>query len=297
MESIKKSEGISLNETVGAEELERVNRFAKRELKAEEVYCFAVKLCDNEIDRDGERFPTKTLEELATLFVGKSGIFDHQWSAQSQTARLYRTEVVREEENYTAAGETYAYLKGYAYMLRNEKTLPLIQEIEAGIKKEVSVGCSVRRRVCSICGEEKHSGRCGHENGTWYEGKLCCTELVEASDAYEFSFVAVPAQPRAGVMRKSRRGGREMETLEKQAALGRKYLERLQSEVVSLGGLAEPELKMSTLRAMAEGLEEEALLELREVYAKRAGGAAGRCQLPRVGGSQGQEGRDAAFLI
>ena len=36
-----------------------------------------MRLCDNEIDRDWERFSPETLKGLAPLFVGKSGIFDH----------------------------------------------------------------------------------------------------------------------------------------------------------------------------------------------------------------------------
>ena len=79
------------------EELALVNRQSRKELTAAEVYLFAVRLCDNEVDRDGEQFPQATLEQLAELFVGKSGIFDHRWSAGGQTARIYRTEVVREE--------------------------------------------------------------------------------------------------------------------------------------------------------------------------------------------------------
>lgn len=63
---------------LGPEELEQINRLARRELTAEEVYAFSVRLCDNEVDRDGERFEPETLEELAGLFVGKCGIFDHQ---------------------------------------------------------------------------------------------------------------------------------------------------------------------------------------------------------------------------
>ena len=125
----------------GEEELKLINQFTKRELTAEEVYTFSVKLCDNEIDRDWERFPVETLEELAPLFVGKSGIFDHNWSAGGQTARIYRTEVA-EGEGVTAAGDGYRYCKGWAYMLKNEKNEALIAEIEGGIKKEVSVGCS-----------------------------------------------------------------------------------------------------------------------------------------------------------
>lgn len=71
---------------LGPEELEQINRLARRELTAEEVYAFSVRLCDNEVDRDGERFEPETLEELAGLFVGKCGIFDHQWSAKGQAA-------------------------------------------------------------------------------------------------------------------------------------------------------------------------------------------------------------------
>ena len=86
------------------EELEQINRFSKAELTADQVYTFSVRLCDNEVDRDFERFGTEDLERLGELFLGKSGIFDHQWSAKGQTARIYRTEVVREPGTVTAEG-------------------------------------------------------------------------------------------------------------------------------------------------------------------------------------------------
>ena len=145
------------------EELEAINRFAKTPLTAEQVYVFPVRLCDNEVDRDFERFNTAALERLGELFLGKSGIFDHQWSALGQTARIYRTEMVRDPARVTAAGDGYCWLKGWAYLLRTEKNQDLIVEIEGGIKKEVSVGCSVARRVCSICGAE--AGGCAHDKG------------------------------------------------------------------------------------------------------------------------------------
>lgn len=103
---------------VTAEELARINRFAKKELRAEEVYTFAVKLCDNEVDRDFERFDRAALEKLSELFVGRTGIFDHSWSAGGQTARIYRAEVI-EEETRTTAGDKYCWCKGWAYMLRH----------------------------------------------------------------------------------------------------------------------------------------------------------------------------------
>jgi hypothetical protein len=178
-------------------DLALINEMALEPLTQEQVFTFSVRLCDNEVDRDGERFAPQTLEELAELFVGKSGIFDHEWSARGQAARIYKTEVVREPERQTKAGDGYCWLKAYVYMVRTDSAKDLIAEIEGGIKKEVSVGCAVRQTVCSVCGAQLWT--CGHKKGKRYDGKLCYGEMRGASDAYEFSFVAVPAQPAAGI--------------------------------------------------------------------------------------------------
>ena len=63
---------------VTEQDLALIGALARRPMAAEEVYTFSVRLCDNEIDRDFERFAPETLEELAPMFVGKAGIFDHQ---------------------------------------------------------------------------------------------------------------------------------------------------------------------------------------------------------------------------
>ena len=44
------------NQTVGDDELELINRFTRRNLAKNEVYAFSVVLCDNDVDRDGDRF-------------------------------------------------------------------------------------------------------------------------------------------------------------------------------------------------------------------------------------------------
>ena len=112
--------------------MEAINRLSRRTLTAEEVYTFSVRLCDNEVDREGERFDSATLEGLAGLFVGKTGIFDHQWTAAGQTARIYRTQVVEEPGTATAAGEPYRYVRGDAYVLRTPGNEELIQKLEGG---------------------------------------------------------------------------------------------------------------------------------------------------------------------
>ncbi len=293
--NVNKQAGVDQGLVLDEAEMAAINAMSRKTLEPEEVYAFAVRLCDNQVDRDGERFPPETLEELAPLFVGKSGIFDHQWSAMGQTARIYRTEVVRDQSVLTAAGDPLCYLKGYAYMVRTGRNQDLIAEIEGGIKKEVSVGCAVAEARCSICGENiRDQSRCPHEKGREYDGKLCWADLVRATDAYEWSFVAVPAQREAGVMKSMRQ---DMEQLEREAALGRKYLQRLQDEVVRLGGLAELGVERETLQAIAKRLDEPQLEELRMAFQRQADKTWGL--EPQLKGLEERDfgQRDGAFLI
>lgn len=253
---------------VTAEDLALINGLSKTELTAEQVYVFTLRLCDNEVDRDFERFDAEALERLGELLTGKSGIFDHQWSARGQTARLYKTEVVREPGRRTRVGDEYRWLKGWAYLLRTEKNGDLIAEIEGGIKKEVSVGCSAGRTVCSACGAE--NGGCEHVPGQVYDGGLCFRELKDITDAYEWSFVAVPAQREAGVLKRFGREREEDLSLRREAELGRKYLKALRKEVVRLAMLADDGLDGTVFARAAERLEEPELLELRKSYEARA---------------------------
>ncbi len=184
------------------EMLTKINRFTRREFTEEELYTFSVILCDNEIDRDGERFSDSALEKLKTLFVGKTGIFDHNASTSNQNARIFDTEIVTDTSRTTKNGEPYKYLKAMAYMVRTDDNKNLISEIDAGIKKEVSISCTAKRKVCSVCGNDKSRGNCVHIKGKEYNGKKCHVILDDITDAYEWSFVAVPAQVNAGVTKK-----------------------------------------------------------------------------------------------
>ena len=295
MRNITKQADVQGLGQAGQEDLEQINALARRELTADEVYLFAVRLCDNDIDRDGERFAVETLEELGKLFVGVSGVFDHQWSARGQTARIYRTEVVHEEGTLTQDGQPYCYLKGYAYMMRTEDNAGLIAEIDGGIKREVSVGCAVERVECSICGEDMNaSQRCGHQRGQEYDGLLCTGILLGATDAYEWSFVAVPAQKKAGVVKRAKL----REKLEREAEIGRTYLERLRGEVVRLACLVQPEADRDLMERVARRLDWEELDGLKKLYQAQAD----RRFIPQSQLWQGEdrpEDRrgDSAFLI
>ena len=265
METVRKQTRTQADPVEG--ELAAINALGNTSLTAEEVYPFGVRLCDNQTDRDLEYFARADLEQLAELFVGKTGIFDHSWSAKDQRARIYRTELVEEPGVVTEAGEPGCYLKGYAYMLRTAENAGLIAEIEGGIKKEVSVSCEVRRQVCSICGHDIHDrGQCSHGKGQVYGEKRCIVRLAEPTDAFEWSFVAVPAQPRAGVVKRFGSEGTELRTLRKQAELGQRYLTGLRREVVRLAMLADGHLDGKIFTKAVGRLDEAELLELKRAY-------------------------------
>ena len=167
----------------------------------DEVFVFKVAMCDNEIDRDFEVFTIKALNDMAKLFVGKTVIKDHTARADNQVARIYACEVVSDATKTTKRDEVYTQLVAHCYMLNTESNKDLIAEIKGGIKKEVSVGFRSQKAVCSICGTDNRKKWCDHYNGRMYEGKLCYFTMEDITDTYELSFVAVPAQPKAGTIK------------------------------------------------------------------------------------------------
>lgn len=255
-----------------AAQLEAIQAQARGKLTQEQVYVFSVRLCDDQVDRDMERFDTQALPELARLFIGKTGILDHSWSSEGQIARIFATEVVREEG--------VSFIRAWAYIRRGGRSDEIIADIEAGIKKEVSVGCAMGRAVCSICGGEY--GTCGHRKGEYYDGQLCCAVLREPLDAYEFSFVAVPAQREAGVIKGLAHGAVSLKELAerygaqgeyrglcKLAELGRRYESDLHDEVVRLSLVLELGVEEPVLRSIVKLARTEDLLHLRAALQRR----------------------------
>ena len=80
----------SLSSNVMDEELSLINKLTRRKFTSDEVYIFSVVLCDNEIDRENERFTDNALEKLEKMYVGKIGILDHNPTSENQTASIFK---------------------------------------------------------------------------------------------------------------------------------------------------------------------------------------------------------------
>ncbi len=290
----------SIRNTPTEEELTLINKYTRRPFEAGEVYTFSVVLCDNDIDRDYERFTVEALFQLEKLFVGKTGICDHTPKAENQCARIYMCNVEAVEGRKTATGDDYFRLVAKAYMPKCEGNENIITQIESGIRKEVSIGCASKKAVCSVCSSDKTVSPCGHRAGQSYGGKLCYYELQDIVDAYEWSFVAVPAQREAGVIKNYQADNKEIsdmneilktlslgesvtlcaqdakilceyiEDLTQKAHQGEIYRQELTSEVLRMSALAEPMISTGAMENALKGLSISELKEFAKSFGHRA---------------------------
>ncbi len=277
------------------DDLALINQYTRRNFSEEEIYTFSLTLCDNEIDRDFERFSDDALHTLAALFVGVTGITDHEPRSDNQTARIFRCHVDHPSGKTTSDGRPYLQLKADAYIPKADCSSRIITLIDSGIKKEVSVGCSVRNRICSVCGKDQNG--CGHIRGHYYDNQLCFATLDNPTDAYEWSFVAVPAQKAAGVTKFYNKGelthlniekrlneggeqtfsAEEMQLLaenyrrlSERAADGDAYRTRLEHDIGKMAAIALPELKKETLAFITGKMSAVQLEDLCSALTKKA---------------------------
>lgn len=189
-------------------DLKKINKYTLSPVSADDVFIFKASIADNEQDdRNYMPFNLKSLQDLKKLYPGKTMLKDHRRMADNQIARIYDTELVQDANKQTDLGELHTELIAKIYMIKTDSNKDLIAEIIGGIKKEVSTSTVPSKMICNICGTDNMKDYCRHWPGIEYtvedgsakgSKKRCKMLLSGAKEAYELSFVAVPAQPRAG---------------------------------------------------------------------------------------------------
>lgn len=204
---ICKTASVSPLEVTDAD-LKKINKYTLSPVSADDIFIFKASIADNEQDdRNYMPFNLKSLQDLKKLYPGKTMLKDHRRMADNQIARIYDTELVQDANKQTDLGELHTELIAKIYMIKTDSNKDLIAEIMGGIKKEVSTSTVPSKMICNICGTDNMKDYCRHWPGIEYtvedgsakgSKKRCKMLLSGAKEAYELSFVAVPAQPRAG---------------------------------------------------------------------------------------------------
>ena len=132
------------------EMLEKINRFAPKTQKAEDLYVRKFLLAHDTIDRDRERFPESMLTDFVNTLPGKSFLFAHDgrnylpiglWFdavTESITPEKFK-ELTGEDVRFPPGQTMVKVLFAWNYMLKSEENKSMIDNIDAGIYRHVSI--------------------------------------------------------------------------------------------------------------------------------------------------------------
>jgi len=224
---------------------ELIKEFLPIEIPKSDIFVYSIKLCDNLLDREGEFFSLRALEQLKELFVGTTGIFNHEWKSNNQHSRIYKTELITDDSKKNESLEPYRYIVGYAYTINSEKNKQLIEDVGAGILKEVSIGFK-------------------HDPPTIVElpdGRKA-SRIDNIQDVYEWSFVAVPAQRFAGVVKSFNPNGEVVKMDLKEAVAKLKSFSGVDQSVVesistAIENFQKESANLKSLESRVKALEKE----------------------------------------
>ena len=144
-----------------------------------------VRLADNETERDYERFSVSALHDMAKLYAGKNGVIGEDINGKTQWGRILSCEVRTNPNKLTRSGEIYTYLEARVIIPRTNENDKLLDEL-MNKTQEGSISCSVRNRVCSLCGETDCTK---HKKGTLYHGQLVEKVLNDIIEVYDWAIV------------------------------------------------------------------------------------------------------------
>jgi hypothetical protein len=141
-----KSYGITADTTM----LAKINSFALQKLPAEQIYIRRYLVAHSVIDRDNERFSPEVLKDFKKSLLGKSLLVAHNRTSlpiglffdaflDTVSAKGF-LELTGEFANLPGDEDLVHILWAYTYMLKTPDTEELIQKIESGIVRYVSIG-------------------------------------------------------------------------------------------------------------------------------------------------------------
>ena len=143
-------EKIAVNDEITSVQKEMIKRFLPRDerndyINWKDYYVFKIILCNNDVDKDHDKFSIQTLYQIRDMAIGKNGILDTMPNKENNIARIFDCSVEYDKGKTTIDGEPLLYVQAYAFLDKciSDGCGAIAQKIKEGFYNEVSVGCSI----------------------------------------------------------------------------------------------------------------------------------------------------------
>lgn len=163
-------------------DLDLINGYALEPLKATDVAVYTLRVANDQVDRDGERFNVEVLHDFAATLPGKSLLEGHAWGPVG-IGRFFKAWVEQVD------GVTWLMAKCYL-LTADEDAAEMIVKLNGGIASFVSIGFAAPSRV------QVTDGMGAYQFSEYRRGPN-----GEQAEAIEASLVFLGAQYDAAVMK------------------------------------------------------------------------------------------------
>ena len=180
---------ITVNDEITSVQKEMIKCFLPQDkrngyIRWEDYYVFKIILCNNDVDKDQDRFSIPALYQIRDMAIGKNGILDTMPSKENKSiiARIFDCSVEYDKGKTTIDGEPLLYVQAYAFLDKciSHGCGAIAQKIKDGFYNEVSIGCSIY--------ESHKVGLFDSELAPEYE----ITVIDSITDLYEWAIVQKP---------------------------------------------------------------------------------------------------------
>lgn len=250
-------EGLGKGATISDDQLALINKFSLVELKADHVYARKIRLANNAIDRDVERFSEKLLEDFVKTLPGKSLLLGHKrdgtgeglfFDAEIEKMSLSEARKMTGEELHLPDGmKEVWFLNTWFYTIKLPSLEDFLKKIDAGINRHASIGFSAAN-VVKISDEDT--------------GDVIYWEYKGPGEAQEGSLVYLGAQRAATTTKGVKPDGVNIEDEAEKTKLEKiKKEEKRMKKVLALLGLAESASEDAGVKALNLKIERLKFLE------------------------------------
>lgn len=159
--SLAREEGASFGPTPTETDLALINDMALEPMTADQIYVRKIRLANDRVDRDFERFSRGVLNKFSDTLPGKSVLIGHEHHS-APIGRFYDAKVARDKATGTA------WLEGKWYAPITAQNEHDRKSIDAGVWSYTSIGFMWDAVECDICKQDYRSMKCSHLLGTDY---------------------------------------------------------------------------------------------------------------------------------